>query len=178
MNYNIIGRSITVKESIKEQVGKKFAKLESLFTPETTVTIVIKPVRNKVTVEATIPIRDSVIRAENTSDDLGDAIELVAELLEKQVRRHRGKLIDKHHGKAPFSELFAVPEENIPDDNAIIIEKTKRFPFKPMDPEEACLQMELTGHSFFVFINAETEETCVVYKRKNGTYGLIEPDKD
>ena len=102
------------------------------------------------------------------------SIDLVEEIIERQLRKYKNKLIDKKQSAQAFSDLF-ISEEAEPEDEIQIV-KTKRFAMKPMDPEEACVQMELLGHNFYVFLNAETEEVNVVYKRKGQTYGLIEPE--
>ena len=95
-------------------------------------------------------------------------------LIERQIKKYKKKLIDKKQSAQAFSDLFISEEYN--NDDEIRIVKTKRFAVKPMDPEEACVQMELLGHNFYVFLNAETEEVNVVYKRNSNTYGLIEPE--
>ena len=125
-------------------------------------------------IEVTIPVKGHIIRAEEQSTDMYVSIDLVEEIIERQLKKYKRKLIDKKQAPVDFSELF-VQEESEPDDE-IKIEKVKKFAMKPMDPEEACVQMELLGHSFYVFLNAETEEVNVVYKRKGHTYGLIEPE--
>jgi ribosome hibernation promoting factor len=131
-----------------------------------------KIIENQV-VEVTIFSSGPVIRAKESAPDMYQAIDLVSTKLERQARRVKKKIIDRHHhAKNPFKEppLSLEEEEGEP-----MIVKTKSFPLKPMTPEEAALQMDLVGHDFFVFINAETEETNVVYRRKDGNYGLIEP---
>lgn len=115
-----------------------------------------------------------MIRAEESSSDMYVSIDLVEEIIERQMKKYKNKLIDKKQSAMAFSDLFI--NEEFDTDDEINIVKTKRFAVKPMDPEEACVQMELLGHSFYVFLNAETEQVNVVYKRKNNTYGLIEPE--
>lgn len=102
------------------------------------------------------------------------SIDLVEEVIERQLKKYKNKLIDKKQSAQSFSDFF-INEEAV-DEEEIQIVKTKRFGIKPMDPEEACVQMELLGHNFYVFLNAETEEVNVVYKRKGHSYGLIEPE--
>ena len=103
------------------------------------------------------------------------SIDLVEEVIERQIRRYRKKLIDKKQAAISFSQAFIEEEDEVQDDEIQIV-KTKKFAIKPTIPEEACLQMEMLGHSFYVFLNADTDQVNVVYKRKNGTYGLIEPE--
>jgi putative sigma-54 modulation protein len=102
------------------------------------------------------------------------SIDLVEEILERQLKKYKNKLISKKQSTPSFSTAFLQEDNNV--DETIHIVKTKKFAIKPVDPEEACVQMELLGHSFYVFLNADTEEVNVVYKRKGGTYGLIEPE--
>jgi len=102
------------------------------------------------------------------------SIDLVEEILERQLKKYKNKLIDKKLNTPSFSKAF-LEDETQPDDHVEIV-KSKKFAIKPMDPEEACVQMELLGHSFYVFLNSDTEEVNVVYKRKGGSYGLIEPE--
>jgi len=104
------------------------------------------------------------------------SIDLVEEIIERQIRRYKKKLIDKKQSALAFSQAFIEDEEDTSYEDDIQIVKTKKFAMKPVNPEEACLQMEMLGHTFFVFLNSETEQVNVVYKRKNGTYGLIEPE--
>ena len=104
------------------------------------------------------------------------SIDLVEEVIERQLKKYKNKIVDKHHNEAAFAKEY-VENEYEPTDEVKII-RTKRFGIKPMDPEEACVQMELLGHNFYVFFNSETEEVNVVYKRKGNTYGLIEPELD
>ena len=177
MKFNITGRNINVSDRTKDQVEKKLGKISKLFAEDTTANVTLSRQKDDYTVEVTIPIKKSIIRAEETSTDLYVSIDLVEEILERQVKRHRTKLIDRTQGAESFSSLFIENEEEpVPEDDDIRIEKVKRFDFKPMSAEEACLQMDLLGHNFFVFKDAETDETCVVYKRKNNGYGLIVPE--
>lgn len=123
----------------------------------------------------TIPVKGNTIRAEESSSDMYVSIDLVEEIIERQIRRYRKKLIDKKQAAISFSQAFIEEEDEVQDDEIQIV-KTKKFAIKPAIPEEACLQMEMLGHNFYVFLNADTDQVNVVYKRKNGTYGLIEPE--
>ena len=102
------------------------------------------------------------------------SIDLVEEIIERQLKKYKNKIIDKKQAAVAFSDLFI--NEDYEADDGIEIVKVKKFAMKPMDPEEACVQMELLGHAFYVFLNSETEQVNVVYKRKGNTYGLIEPE--
>ena len=124
--------------------------------------------------EVTVPVKGSVIRSEQVSNDMYVSIDLAAEVIERQLKKYKKKLIDKHQNAENFQKAYIEHDYELDDEVRII--RTKSFDMKPMYPEDACIQMELLGHNFFVFINAENDQTCVVYKRKGGTYGLIEPD--
>lgn len=175
MKFNIKGLNLSLYESMKERIEKKLGKLSKFFHEETTADVTLSTQKDTKTIEVTIPVKGGMIRAEESSDDFNTSLDCVLESLERQIRRHRTKLIDRAQGAESFSSLFENDDQEI-EEEIIKIEKVKKFDFKPMDAEEACLQMDLLGHSFFVFKDAETNETCVVYKRKNGTYGLIEPE--
>ena len=120
-------------------------------------------------------MKGHIIRAEQTSDDMYVSIDMVVETIERQVVRYKKKIIDQNQDAAYFQNAFIEDDEYDEDDEIQII-RSKRFAVKPMYPEDACVQMELLGHNFYVFRNAETDEVNVVYKRKGNTYGLIEPE--
>ena len=168
MRYTITGRNI-------EAVEKKIGKLEHFFTPDTEVIVALSAQKDRQKIEVTIPVKGNTIRAEESSTDMYVSIDLVEEVIERQIRRYRKKLIDKKQAAVSFSQAFIEEEDEVQDDEIQIV-KTKKFAIKPTIPEEACLQMEMLGHSFYVFLNADTDQVNVVYKRKNGTYGLIEPE--
>lgn len=175
MNIIISGKNLEVTDGLKKAVESKLGKLEKYFTPETKIMVTLSVEKERQKVEVTIPVKGSIIRSEQVSNDMYVSIDLVEEVIERQLRRYRKKLIDKHQSMANFQKSFLDQETGLEDDE-IRIERTKKFDIKPMFPEDACVQMELLGHNFFVFVNAETNETNVVYKRKGGTYGLIEPE--
>ena len=121
-------------------------------------------------------MKGHIIRAEQVSDDMYVSIDMVVEIIERQVTRYKKKIIDKEQDAAYFNDRFLEDESEVADEDEIKIIRSKRFAVKPMYPEDACIQMELLGHNFYVFRNAETDEVNVVYKRKGSTYGLIEPE--
>ena len=174
MRYVIKGRNIEVTPALKSAVEEKIGKLERYFTPDTEVIATLSVQRDRQKIEITIPIKGNIIRAEEPSSDMYVSIDLVEEIIERQIKKYKKKLIVKKQAALSFSEAFMQEEYDMDDEVKIV--KTKRFGIKPMDPEEACVQMELLGHSFYVFLNSETEEVNVVYKRKGNTYGLIEPE--
>ncbi len=174
MRYTITGRNIEVTPGLRAAIEEKIGKLDRYFTPDTEVIVTMSVQKEQQKIEVTIPVKGSILRAEESSSDMYVSIDLVEEIIERQMKKYKNKLIDRKQSAQAFSELFL--NEDSYEDEEIRIVKTKRFAMKPMDPEEACIQMELLGHSFYVFLNAETDEVNVVYKRKNNTYGLIEPE--
>jgi putative sigma-54 modulation protein len=174
MNYRISGKNIEVTEGLRTAVQDKLNKLEKYFTDETEIQVTFSVEKDRQKIEVTIPVKGSVIRAEQVSDDMYVSIDLVEEVIERQVNRYKKKLVDQQQNAAFFQKEFL--EDDEADDEEIRIIRSKKFAVKPMDAEEACIQMELLGHNFFVFLNAETDEVNVVYKRKGNTYGLIEPE--
>lgn len=174
MRYTITGRNIDVTPGLRAAIEEKIGKLDRYFNPDTEVIVTLSVQRDRQKIEVTIPVKGNIIRAEESSNDMYVSIDLVEEIIERQMKKYKNKLIDKKQAAQAFSSLFI--NEDYESEDEIQIVKTKKFAIKPMDPEEACVQMELLGHSFYVFLNAETEEVNVVYKRKNGTYGLIEPE--
>jgi putative sigma-54 modulation protein len=177
MKFIIRGKNIEVTQGLKDIIERKLGKLDKYFTPDTEVYVTLSVEKESQIMEVTIPVKSGLIRSEQSSSDMYVTIDLVEEVIERQLRKYRTKLIAKNHGSADFKEEFIQENEEHPeDDQEIKIIRTKKFGFKPMYPEDACIQMELLGHNFYVFCNAESEEVNVVYKRKDGTYGLIEPE--
>ena len=175
MKFIIVGKNIDVTPSLKETVEHKLGKLERYFTPDTEIHVTLSVQREHQKIEVTIPVKGNIIRSEQESTDMYVSIDLVEEVIERQLRKYKNKLIARHQEGNNFNkELFEADEAY--DDGDIKIVRSKKFGIKPMFPEDACVQMELLGHSFFVFCNAETDEVCVVYRRKDGTFGLIEPE--
>ena len=175
MRYTIAGRNIEVTQGLRDAITDKIGKLDRYFTPDTEVNVTLSVQRERQNIEVTIPIKGTIIRAEESSNDMYVSIDLVEEIIERQILKYKKKLIDRKQSSPSFSDSFLQEETPITEEEIKIV-KTKKFAVKPMDPEEACLQMELLGHSFYVFLNAESEQVCVVYRRKGGTYGLIEPE--
>lgn len=174
MNLVISGKNIDITEGLRSAVEAKIGKLERYFTDSTEVHVTLSTEKNRQKIEVTVPMKGSIIRAEETSTDMYVSIDLVEEVIERQLRKYKNKLIDKEQTAAQLSKAF-IDEDDYEEEEIEII-RSKKFAMKPMDPEEACVQMELLGHNFFVFRNSETEEVNVVYKRKGNTYGLIEPE--
>ena len=174
MNLVISGKNLDITEGLRSAIEEKTGKLERYFTDTTEVHVTLSTEKNRQKIEITIPMKGSIIRAEEVSSDMYVSIDLVEEVIERQLRKYKNKLIDKEQNAAHLSQSF-IEADDFEDEDIQII-RSKKFAMKPMDPEEACVQMELIGHNFFVFRNSETDEVNVVYKRKGNTYGLIEPE--
>jgi len=181
MRYIIIGKNINVTDALKEKVQDKLNRLEKFFLKDTEVHVTLATEKISHIIEVTIPVKGNILRAEESGTDMYAAIDEVVDVLERQILKYRKKLQDnvtnnKSKSKNPFNENFMAEDFNDDEDEDIKIVKNKRFNIKPMDAKEAALQMDLVGHSFFVFRNAENDDINVVYKRKDGSYGLIEPE--
>ena len=180
MKIKIFGKNIDVTPGIKSAVEDKLGKLDKYFAQETDADVTLSVNKNEQKVEVTIPVKGGIIRAEEISDDMYASIDMVEETIERQLVKYKNKLVNKKKTYRDnfTSEFVDLDFEEDEEESTVKIVRTKKFGIKPMDPEEACIQMELLGHSFFVFLNADTDEVNVVYKRKSGTYGLIEPEFD
>ena len=176
MKFIISGRNIDITDGLRSAVEDKLGKLEKYFTDDTEIHVTLSVEKERQKIEVTIPVKGNIIRSEQVSNDMYVSIDLVEEIIERQLRKYRKKIIDKKQNAGTFQQAFIEKDFEDENTNEIKIIRTKKFGFKPMYPEDACVQMELLGHNFFVFLNAETEEVNVVYKRKGNTYGLIEPD--
>ncbi|MCR5281936.1 MAG: ribosome-associated translation inhibitor RaiA [Lachnospiraceae bacterium] len=175
MKFIIIGKNIEVTPGLRSAVEEKIGKLEKYFTPETEVNVTLSVEKERQKIEVTIPVKGNIIRSEQVSNDMYVSIDLVEEIIERQLKKYKSKLVDKHQGAGTYFKQEYI-EKDFMDEEDVKIIRSKKFDIKPLYPEDACVQMELLGHSFYVFINAETDQVNVVYKRKGGTYGLIEPE--
>ena len=174
MKFIIIGRNIDITEGLKSAVEEKLGKLERYFTPDTEVHVTLSVEKERQKIEVTIPVKGNIIRSEQVSSDMYVSIDLVEEVIERQLRKYKTKIVNQQQAGGNFQKEFV--EDEFLEDEEVNIIRTKKFGIKPMYPEDACVQMELLGHNFYVFRNAETDEVNVVYKRKGNTYGLIEPE--
>lgn len=174
MRITITGRNIELTDGLKSAVEDKLGKLEKYFTPDTDVFVTLSVEKERQKIEVTIPVKGNIIRSEQVSNDMYVSIDLVEEVIERQLKKYKKKIISKQQNASNFKKEFIEKESDAEDEIRII--RSKKFDMKPMYPEDACVQMELLGHDFFVFYNAETEKVNVVYKRKGNTYGLIEPE--
>ncbi len=176
MKFIIIGKNIEVTPGLKAAVEDKIGKLEKYFNPDTEVHVTLSVEKDRQKIEVTIPVKGSIIRSEQVSNDMYVSIDLVEEIIERQLKKYKNKLADQKQAASCIQGRNSCGEGMSTDEEEIKIIRSKKFDIKPMYPEDACIQMELLGHSFFVFCNAETDQVNVVYKRKGNTYGLIEPE--
>ncbi|MEY8391965.1 ribosome-associated translation inhibitor RaiA [Lachnospiraceae bacterium] len=174
MRITISGKNIEVTAGLKQAVEDKLSKLERYFTPDTDILVTLSVEKERQKIEVTIPVKGNIIRSEQVSNDMYVSIDLVEEVIERQLKKYKNKIVDQKQSAPNFQKEYI--DKEVDDDEDVKIIRTKRFGMKPMYPEDACVQMELLGHNFFVFQNAETEQVNVVYKRKGSTYGLIEPE--
>ena len=174
MKFIILGKNIEVTEGLKSAVEDKIGKLSKYFSEDTEVHVTLSVEKDRQKIEVTIPVKGNIIRSEQVSNDMYVSIDLVEEIIERQLKKYKTRLTDKEQNASSFKQEFL--EKDFMDEEEVKIIRTKKFDIKPMYPEDACVQMELLGHNFFVFCNAETDQVNVVYKRKGNTYGLIEPE--
>lgn len=175
MKFIISGKNIDVTPALRTTIEEKLGKLERYFVSDTEVSVTLSARKNRHRIEVTIPVKGDIIRSEQESDNMYVSIDLVEEVIERQLRKYKTKILARHQASGAF-KLDYFGEEMEADDMDLNIVKTKRFGIKPMFPEDAVVQMNLLGHDFYVFSNADTDEVNVVYKRRNGCYGLIEPE--
>ncbi|MBU9712793.1 ribosome hibernation-promoting factor, HPF/YfiA family [Evansella tamaricis] len=184
MNFNIRGENLEITAALRDYVEKKVGKLEKYFdmAPASEVNVKMSVLNTDQKVEITIPMPKLLLRAEEKHIDMYAAIDLVIEKLERQIRKHKTKVNRKFRQddslKYMFKNELEPLAEEVPDmdDDEIQVVRVKKFDLKPMDAEEAILQMDMLGHNFFVFSDSVSGTTNVVYKRKDGRYGLIEPE--
>ena len=178
LKFNIRGENVEVTDAIRDYVVKRISKLQKFFedSVKATAHVNLKVYSNRTyKVEVTIPLPYLTLRAEETSNDMYGSVDLVTDKLERQIRKYKTKVNRKSREKG-FKNLEFVPSDEESNDDELKIVRTKQVSLKPMDPEEAVLQMDMLGHDFFVFQDAETNGTSIVYRRRDGRYGLIEAE--
>lgn len=175
MKVNIYTRKITIDDDKKAMITKKVSKLGKFFNDEAEANVVIGEQRDRKIVEVTINAGDMIYRAEERDSEVYNAVDENIEAIERQIRKNKTRLAKRLRTGLDIAApetFFVDASEN--EDSEIRIVRTKTHHIKPMSPEEAVLQMNLIGHEFYVFLNSETDQTAIVYKRKQGDYGLIE----
>jgi putative sigma-54 modulation protein len=182
MRMDIRGRNIEITDALKDYTTKRLSKLEKYIDDARTAQVALSLEGEDHKVEVTIPLNGLILRGEVTAEDMYSAIDMVVEKLEKQIEKHKTKLYKRQRGSGlkqlAEEEARPVVSSKTKDFDRYNVVRTKRFALKPMDEEEAIMQMCLLGHNFFMFFNSSSDEINVVYKRMDGNYGLIEPDFD
>ncbi len=175
MKISIYSKNMQMTEALREAAIKKLRRLDKFFQQDIEAKVVLGVEKKIHKVEVTIPFNGRIVRVEEFSDDMYNALDEAVESLEQQIRKYKSKLQNKRQSNdsIKFENIEPLDDE---DEEEFKVVKTKRFAIKPMNIEEAILQMDLLKHNFFVFLNADTEEVNVVYKRKDENYGLIEPE--
>lgn len=177
MKINVTGRQLNVYDDTKAMIVEKLEKLDKYFGEEASATVTLSHKRNLATLEVTIKASNTLFRSEVDADSFRDALDKSIDNIERQIRKNKTKLRKKlREGVVPDADIAAASVAGEESEEPDIIIRTKKFEYTPMSPEEAIMQMNLLGHTFFVFNDSITEKTCVVYKRKDGNYGLIEPE--
>lgn len=176
MKLSFTGKNMEVTEALKDITQKKLGRLDKYFQKDVEGNVIFSVERNWKVLEITINLPGTILRAEESSDDMYTSIDRAVDVLERQIRKYKTKLQKRYQAGETIRFENVMPlKDEIEEDKPKIV-RTKKFGMKPMSAEEAVLQMELLRHSFFVFMNSDTEEVSVVYKRKDGNYGLIEPE--
>ena len=182
MRIQITGKGMDVGDRMRTQVERKIGKLDRYLKKETDVSVTLLSERNDHIIEVTIHMDGVMLRGEEISNEsMNTALDLVVDKLERQIRKHKTRLAKRLREDAFPVNIEPTPVDIDTDEDDDMLPmgevvRTKRFAIKPMSVEEAMMQMDLLGHSFFVFLNSDTEEVNVLYNRKDGNYGLIEPD--
>lgn len=181
--FNIRGKNVEVTQNLRDYVEKRVGKITRYFEniQDVSVLLAVEKGRHIVEVTAELPRSGLVLRGQESTADMYSSIDLVVEKLERQIRKQKTKLERRFRGGGFKSELFAEeqkarPEQHEEETEEYPVVKTKRFVVKPMDVQEAIMQMNLLNHNFFVFRDAQTENFSVVYRRNDGAYGLLESD--
>ena len=175
MKVTVIAKNIELTSALKEIVQKKITKLEKYFDPNVEAKATLSVQKNRHIIEVTIPFNGVILRGEESTDDMYKSLDLVEDKLERQIRKQKTKLSRKHNGSLRFGEINKIDLKPFEEEDGKLV-KVKKFGVKPMNSEEAILQMDLLGHNFFVYQDADTSKVNVVYKRKDGDYGLLEPE--
>ena len=177
MKVIITGKNVELTDAIKERINDKLTKLDKMFTKETTATVTLKKENGKDVCEINIPVKGNLLRVSERQDNLFSAIDVAIDKLERQIRKYKTKIRDNriHNIMKNVAEGNFSDEEIKEEPTDINIVKKKQILLKPMDDEEACMQLDMIGHSFFIYANTNGK-TCVAYKRGDGNYGIIEPE--
>ena len=177
MNITIIARHVTVHDDLKELVEKKLAKFDRYFPKGADAAVTFRRVRDNECMEITISVGATLFRAEESSADFRTSLTRCINVIEGQIRKNKTRLEKRMKSSFAAAEAAMATQGEVVEEEGEFDIRTKSFALKPMTPEEAILQMNLLGHAFYVFADADTGDTCIVYKRNAGAYGLIIPEK-
>ena len=175
MKYNITGKNFKTYRRLEEQIEKKFDRLDKYFSEDITANIVLSLERGKDKIEVTINAQGALFRAEEVTDDVYEGIDRAVDKLTSQIKKFKGRLQKRYQDNKALKFEFLEDEPEEEEEEQLKIVREKKFDLRPMDVEEAILEMEMLEHDFFVFLNSDTETVNVVYRRKGGKYGLLEP---
>jgi len=174
MAVTVRGKNIDITPALKDYVEKRIGKVTKYFNVLGEITVILTVEKGRHIVEVTLPVNGMLLRGEEATTDMYTSIDLVIEKLEKQIEKYKTKISRRLRDGSFRGDLVTSAATDEGEEFRVV--KTKRFAVKPMNIEEAIMQMNLINHDFYVFTNAETEEVNVVYRRKDGNYGLIEPE--
>jgi len=182
MRFVFTGKNMTVTEGIKERTMNKLGRLEKLLPDQADVFVTFSENKHLTTVEVSIPMHKRVLRAEIVNEDISTCMDQAVDILERQIVKYKSRLRDRRRRSVATNDELSFLDAGEPNQETaeaitpeIVITRTKRFAIKPMDAQEAVMEMELLNHNFYVFRNSWTDEINVIYKRNDGEYGLIEP---
>lgn len=174
MKVMITAKNYKPSERLQENIEKKFSKLEKYFQDDVTANVIVSKFKDKTKLEATINAKQTIFRAEEISDNVYEAMDVIIDRLSQQMKKFKGKLEARYKENKALKFEFIPDVEDDEEEEPITVVKRKQFELQPMNYEEAILQMEMLGHDFFIYFDMDTESTNVVYKRKGDAYGLIE----
>jgi putative sigma-54 modulation protein len=175
MKVTVIAKNMDLTNALKEIVQKKISKLEKYFEGSVEARATLSVQKNRHIIEVTIPFNGVILRGEESTSDMYKSLDLVEDKLERQIRKQKTRLSRKHGGSLRFGEINTIDIKPSEEEDGKLV-KVKKFGVKPMNSEEAILQMDLLGHNFFVYQDSDSSKVNVIYRRKDGDYGLLEPE--
>ena len=175
MKVTVIAKNMELTDALKEIVQKKISKLEKYFEANIEARATLSVQKNRHIIEVTIPFNGVILRGEEATSDMYKSLDLVEDKLERQIRKQKTRLSRRHGGSLRFGEINTIDLKSSEEEQGQLV-RVKKFGVKPMNSEEAILQMDLLGHNFFVYQDADSNKVNVIYKRKDGDYGLLEPE--
>ena len=179
MKITYTARKVTLRDNFKERVEKKLAKFNKIFSDDAQVHVVVTMEKNRQTVEITIRDNRMVYRAESTQPEMNDALDRCVDILTRQIRKNKTRLEKRIKTGGSLDDLaIETPAAEEPEEEEYRVVRKKQVLVKPITVDEVILEMNMVSHDFFLFMNADTNEMNVVYKRADGDYGVLEPTQD